>query len=59
MKTKYGWHVIKVEDIKAAAPPIFAEVREELRQKMSDEVIDKEMKSLRKGAKIERLLPAK
>ena len=59
MKTKWGWHVIKVEDIKAAAPPSFAEVQEELRQKMSDEVVDKEMKSLRKGAKIERLSTAK
>ena len=59
VKTKWGWHVIKVEDIKAAAPPRFAEVQEELRQKMSDEVVDKEMKNLRKGAKIERLSTAK
>ena len=58
VKTKFGWHVIKVEDIKAAAPPSFEEVRAELERKMTDEVIDKEMQSLRKGAKIERLLPA-
>ncbi len=58
VQTRFGWHVIKVEDIKAAAPPSFAEVREEIRQKMTDEVIEKEMEGLRKGAKIERLLPA-
>ena len=58
VQTKYGWHVIKVEDIKAAAPPSFADVRAELTKKMSDEVIDNEMRNLRKGAKIKRLLPA-
>ena len=58
IQTKYGWHVIKVEDIKATAPPRFADVRAELEQKMTDEVIDKEMQGLRKGAKIERFLPA-
>jgi peptidyl-prolyl cis-trans isomerase C len=58
VQTRFGWHVIKVEDIKAAAPPSFAEVQEEIRRKMTDEVIEKEMEGLRKGAKIERLLPA-
>ena len=59
VQTKFGWHVIKVEDIKAAAPPSFEAVRADLERKMTDEVIEKEMKSLRKGAKIQRLLPAK
>ncbi len=57
IQTKFGWHVIKVVDIKAAAPPAFAEVRAELERKMTDEVIDKEMQSLRKRAKIELFLP--
>ncbi|MDH3240193.1 MAG: peptidylprolyl isomerase [Alphaproteobacteria bacterium] len=57
VQTRFGWHVIKVEDTKSAAPPAFAEVQQEIRQKMSDEVIEKEMQELRKGAKIERLLP--
>jgi peptidyl-prolyl cis-trans isomerase C len=57
VQTKFGWHVIKVVDIKGAAPPRFEEVRAELKQKMSDEVIEKEMESLRKGAKIKRFLP--
>jgi len=57
VQTKYGWHVIKVEDIKGAAPPRFEEVRAELEQKMLDEVIKKEIESLRKGANIKRFLP--
>lgn len=57
VQTRFGWHVIKVEDIKAAAPPPFEEVRAELERKMSDEVIDKEMDGLRKAAKIELFLP--
>ncbi len=53
VQTKYGWHVIKVEDIQEAAPPSFEEVREELRSKMNDEVIEAELKRLRAGARIE------
>ena len=59
VQTKFGWHVIKVEDIKAAAPLGLKEVEADLRRKMSNEVIDREMKNLRKGAKIERLHPLK
>lgn len=58
VKTRFGWHVIKVEEIKSAAAPAFSEVQQEIRQKMSDEVIENEMKDLRKGAKIEHLLPS-
>jgi peptidyl-prolyl cis-trans isomerase C len=58
VQTRFGWHVIKVEEIKSAAPPSFEEVSQELQQKMSDEVIEKEMEALRKAAKIERLLPS-
>jgi peptidyl-prolyl cis-trans isomerase C len=47
----------KAQDIKAAAPPRFEEVRVELERKMSDEVIEKEMEGLRKGAKIKRFPP--
>lgn len=55
VQTQYGWHVIKVEDIQEAAPPAFEDVREELRGKIADEVIEAELEDLRKSAKIERL----
>lgn len=57
VQTKYGWHVIKVEDIKEAAPPAFEEARDELRSKMGEEVIDAEIKRLREDAKVERFGP--
>jgi peptidyl-prolyl cis-trans isomerase C len=57
VQTKYGWHVIKVEDIKEAAPPAFEEARDELRSKMGEEVIDAEIKRLRDDAKVERFGP--
>ncbi len=57
VKTRFGWHVIKVEDIKAAAPPPFEKVRGEIERKLTDELIEKEMNSLRKAAKIKRMLP--
>lgn len=57
VQTQYGWHVIKVEDIKDAAPPAFEEARDELRSKMGEEVIDAEIKRLREDAKVERFGP--
>lgn len=54
VQTKYGWHVIKVEDIREAAPPPFEEARDELRSKMGEEIIDAEIKRLRQDAKVER-----
>lgn len=57
VQTRFGWHVIKVEDIRTAAPPPFEEMREEIAQKMTDEVIDAELKTLRDEAEIERLIP--
>ncbi|MFM2130157.1 MAG: hypothetical protein RL477_1703 [Pseudomonadota bacterium] len=54
VQTQYGWHVIKVEDIEEAGPPSFAEVKDELRARMGEELIDAEIKLLRETAKIER-----
>lgn len=54
VQTQYGWHVIKVEDIQEAAPPTLAEVKDELRGKMGEELIDAELKRLREDARIER-----
>jgi peptidyl-prolyl cis-trans isomerase C len=54
VQTQYGWHLIKVEDIQEAAPPTLAEVKDELRAKMGEELIEGEIKRLREGAKVER-----
>lgn len=55
VQTRYGWHVIKVEDIQEGGPPRFEDARDELRAKMADEVVEAELKALRSAARIERL----
>jgi peptidyl-prolyl cis-trans isomerase C len=54
VKTQYGWHVIKVEDRRAAPPPTFDQVHDELRQKVIDGAVQKTLLDARKLVKIER-----
>jgi peptidyl-prolyl cis-trans isomerase C len=54
VQTQYGWHVIKVEDIQEAGPPPLDDVKDELRAKMGDELVEAEIKRLRGDAKVER-----
>jgi peptidyl-prolyl cis-trans isomerase C len=51
--TQFGWHVIKVEDRRNAAPPSFEESKEELTNEVAREVITDKIKSLKDGAKVE------
>jgi peptidyl-prolyl cis-trans isomerase C len=59
VKTEFGWHVIKVDDTRPAKIPTFEEFMADpqasanFRRKMQDERIEKMMKDLRAGAKIE------
>jgi len=57
VETQFGWHVIRVEEIQADAKPAFAEVRDELRDQMSDTVFGDVIEKLRASAKIERFAP--
>jgi peptidyl-prolyl cis-trans isomerase C len=51
--TQFGWHVIKVEDRRAAPPPSFEESKAELTNEVAREVITAKVKELRDGAKVE------
>lgn len=53
VKTDFGWHVLKVEEIRDAKPPKFDEVKDELKSLMTQEAIVKLVKDLRSKAKIE------
>ncbi len=55
VKTQFGWHLIKVEDRRAAEPPSFEERRPELQRQMADEGLRAVLEELRKGATIERV----
>jgi peptidyl-prolyl cis-trans isomerase C len=53
VKTEFGWHVIKVEDRRAAKPPSFEEAREELKRLVARDVIDAKLQELRGAANVE------
>ncbi len=54
VKTRFGWHIIKVEDIRQAAAPSFETRKPQLRREISKEIFASEVKRLRKKASIER-----
>jgi peptidyl-prolyl cis-trans isomerase C len=54
VKTQFGWHVIRVTDRRAAAPPKFDEVKDQLRQKLAEGIAQEEINKLRGAAKIAR-----
>ena len=54
VKTQFGWHVIRVADRRAGAPPKFDEVKEQLRQKLAETIAQEEIAKLRGAAKIQR-----
>jgi peptidyl-prolyl cis-trans isomerase C len=54
VKTQFGWHVIRVTDSRAAAPPKFEEVKDQLRQKLAEGIAQEEITKLRGIAKIAR-----
>ena len=54
IKTQFGWHVIKVEERRAAPPPSFDQIHDELRQKMIQEGVQKVLAAARAGVTVER-----
>lgn len=54
VKSSFGWHVIRVEDTRTSGPPSFDEVKAELQEEMSRDVIQDILKDLRNKAKVER-----
>ncbi len=51
--TQFGWHIIKVEDRRTAAPPSFEDSKDELTNEVAREVITAKVKALKDGAKVE------
>lgn len=54
VKTQFGWHVIRVTDRRAGAPPKFEEVKDQLRQKLAEGIASDEIAKLKGAAKIDR-----
>ena len=57
VRTQYGWHVIKAVARRAAVPPPFAAVAEQLRNELSREIGAGVMENLRATAAIQRFNP--
>jgi len=57
VQTRYGWHVIKVEERRIAPPPSFEQAREELRNQMIQESVQKLVATARAGVKVEKFNP--
>ncbi len=53
VKTRFGWHVIKLEDIRKRTPPSFEDVKQQLRMVLQNKRIQEYISDLRKKAKID------
>ena len=57
VQTRYGWHVIKVEERRQEPAPTFEQVQDQLRQQMIEEGIAKTVAAARAQVKVERFNP--
>jgi peptidyl-prolyl cis-trans isomerase C len=54
VQSQFGWHVIKLEDSRAAAPPAFEDVKDRVKVLLERKKLQAYLDELRKGAKIEK-----
>jgi peptidyl-prolyl cis-trans isomerase C len=54
VKTQFGYHIIRVDDRRTAAPPAFDELAEQLREELTRETVQTVLNTLRANAKIEK-----
>jgi peptidyl-prolyl cis-trans isomerase C len=54
VRSPFGWHIIRVDERRASAPPGFEEAREALRQRLFEGEINTLVERARSAAKIER-----
>jgi peptidyl-prolyl cis-trans isomerase C len=52
VQTQFGWHVIKLEDIRDSQPPAFDKVKDDLRKNMQKQQLQKLITDLQAKAKI-------
>ena len=59
VQTQYGWHIIRLEDTRASQPPAFDKVKDEIRNSLQKQQLEKLIGELRAKAKIVENLTAK
>lgn len=57
VKTRFGWHIIKVEDQRGKPPPTLEEARDQLQSELSQELVGTLLAELRGKAEIQRFNP--
>jgi peptidyl-prolyl cis-trans isomerase C len=53
IKTQFGWHVIRLDDVRTPQLPTFEQVKPQLQQQMAQQKLAKFQEDLRAKAKIE------
>ena len=54
VKTQFGWHVIKVDEVRTAPPPPFDQAREEIRQQIIQAGVRQELDKARVGLTVQK-----
>lgn len=54
VKSDFGWHIIKLEEVRDATPPTLDEVRDELAGELQQQAVEAKVTELTEAAKIER-----
>ncbi len=57
VKSQYGWHVIELTDRRAKAVPKFEEVKDQVKDQMTQELVSAWLADLHKGAKVQKFGP--
>lgn len=57
IKSRFGWHVVKVEDRRPKAPPTLEEARDQIEAELSQELVGALLADLRAKASIQRFNP--
>ena len=54
VQSQFGWHIIKLEESRAASAPAFDDVKDRVRQMVQRKRVQAFLEELRKNAKIEK-----
>jgi len=57
VQTRFGWHVIQVEEVRNAPPPTLDQVRDEIRQTLIQEGVARVLTAAKAGLPIEKFSP--
>lgn len=53
LQSRAGWHVLKLEDVRDLQPPAYDKIKEQLRQRLASQQVNKLIEDLRAKAKID------